>query len=276
MRGLKYISTPRPGAQKGGGAAISVRTEKFTISKLNVQIPKSVEVVWGLLKPKIITGKISVIIVCCFYSPPRSRKNIALIEHITLTLQSLLNQHLSAGIIISGDRNNIDIATLLTIDPSLRQCVDQFTRGQKILDIILSNLHCFYNVTVIVPPISPDQSGKGVPSDHSGVIATPHTNSTLPPQNNKVRKNVRPIPESLLFEFGKKLATTDFRLVYSQPSSTQIVAKLQDLLTNLVEETFPLKSIVISSEDLPFFNEYLRALKRRRLREYSNHGKSEK
>ena len=127
-----------------------------------------------------------------------------------------------------------------------------------------------------MPPISPDQSGKGVPSDHSGVIATPHTNSTLPPQNNKVRKNVRPIPESVLFEFGKKLATTDFRLVYSQPSSTQIVAKLQDLLTNLVEETFPLKSIVISSEDLPFFNENLRALKRRRLREYCNHGKSDK
>ena len=51
MSGVKYISTPRPGAQRGGGAAIAVRSEKFTISKLNIQIPKSVEVVWGLLKP---------------------------------------------------------------------------------------------------------------------------------------------------------------------------------------------------------------------------------
>ena len=42
LRGVKYISTPRPGAQRGGGAA--VRTEKFTISKLNIPIPKSVEV----------------------------------------------------------------------------------------------------------------------------------------------------------------------------------------------------------------------------------------
>ena len=56
--GIKYISTPRPGAQRGGGAAIAVRTENFQISKLNILIPKSVEVLWGLLKPKIITGKI--------------------------------------------------------------------------------------------------------------------------------------------------------------------------------------------------------------------------
>jgi hypothetical protein len=86
LGGVKYISTPRPGAQRGGGAAIAVRTEKFSISKLNVPILKSVEVVWGLLKPKVITGKISVIIVCCFYSPPTSSKNPSLLEHITLIL----------------------------------------------------------------------------------------------------------------------------------------------------------------------------------------------
>ena len=68
IHGIKYISTPRPGAQRGGGAAIAVRLEKFTISKLNIAKPKSVEVVWGLLKPKTASGKFSTIIVCCFYS----------------------------------------------------------------------------------------------------------------------------------------------------------------------------------------------------------------
>ena len=57
MKGIKYISTPRPGAQRGGGAAIAVRLDRFTVSKLNIAFPKSVEVVWGLLKPKVITGK---------------------------------------------------------------------------------------------------------------------------------------------------------------------------------------------------------------------------
>ena len=57
MSGVKYISTPRPGAQRGGGAAIAAMTDKFSISKLNIPIPKSVEVVWGLLKPKVMTEK---------------------------------------------------------------------------------------------------------------------------------------------------------------------------------------------------------------------------
>ena len=75
MKGIKYISTPRPGTKRGGGAAIAARLENFSLSKLNIPIPRSLEVVWGLLKPKVITGKIIVIIVCCFYSPPRSKKN---------------------------------------------------------------------------------------------------------------------------------------------------------------------------------------------------------
>ena len=109
MSGIKYISTPRPGAKRGGGAAIAVRLDNFTISKLNIALPRSIEVVWGLLKPKVVSGKVTTIIVCCFYSPPRSRKNGVLIDHITVTLQSLLNIHTNAGVIISGDRNNIDI-----------------------------------------------------------------------------------------------------------------------------------------------------------------------
>lgn len=79
MKGIKYISTPRPGKKRGGGAAIAVKLEKFTISKLNIAIPNSIEIVWGLLRPKVTTGKISSIIVSSFYSPPRSRKNKILI-----------------------------------------------------------------------------------------------------------------------------------------------------------------------------------------------------
>lgn len=90
LKGLKYISTPRPGARRGGGAAVVVNTEKFSISKLNVHIPSCLEVVWGLIRPVEITGKITKIIVCCFYCPPRSTRKTALINHMTLTLQSLM------------------------------------------------------------------------------------------------------------------------------------------------------------------------------------------
>ena len=74
-KGIKYISTPRPGRKRGGGAALAVRLENFTILKLNISCPRSSEVVWGILRPKVPIGRISTIISCCFYSPPRSRKN---------------------------------------------------------------------------------------------------------------------------------------------------------------------------------------------------------
>ena len=71
-KGIKYISTPRPGRKRGGGAALAVRLENFTISKLNISCPRSSEVVWGILRPKVPIGRISTIISCCFYSPPHA------------------------------------------------------------------------------------------------------------------------------------------------------------------------------------------------------------
>ena len=178
MRGIKYISTPRPGARRGGGAAIATRLDRFLLTKLNIPIPNSVEVVWGLLKPKVITGQLSTVIACCFYSPPRSRKNSALIDHLTVTLHSLMNIHSNAGVIISGDRNSIEVPTLLSIEPSLRQLVKVPTRGLRTLDVILTNLARYYDDPIIIPPIIPDVQGLGVPSDHMGVFATPNISAT--------------------------------------------------------------------------------------------------
>ena len=108
------------------------------------------------------------------------------------------------------------------------------------------------------------------------MIVTPNTNSTLPPKTHKVRKNIRPIPESLLLEFGEKLSDTDFDYLYSQCDSSAMVTSFENMMTKMVETTFPMKSIVISNDDQIWFNEDLRALKRARLREYNRHGKSVK
>lgn len=189
MKGIKYISTPRPGAKRGGGAAIAVKLEKYSISKLNISIPKSIEVVWGIVKPKTVSGKINLIICCCFYSPPKTRKNPILIDHITMTLQSLLTQYPNAGVIISGDRNKMDMNLLLSIDSALKQIVNLPTRGLNILDVILTNLGSFYEEPEIIPAITPDVPNKGVPSDHSGAFVTPHCSSE-PKKVTKMYKTV--------------------------------------------------------------------------------------
>ena len=266
LRGIKYISTPRPGGRRGGGAAIAVRTNDFNISKLNIPLPRAVEVVWGLLKPKMITGSISVIIVCSFYSPPKSRKNRVLVDHMTVTLQELLRTHPGAGVIISGDRNSIDISSLLSMDPSLHQTVKQPTRGQNILDVIITNMARYYDEPAIIPPIDPDRPGHGVPSDHFGVFAAPNISQSRAAIRNKTRKQIRPLPESLIQVFETKLAAQDYHSLRHLPVD-DMVDSFTHITDTLMTGTFPEKTIVVSSEDQPWFNEKLRQIKRRRLRE---------
>ena len=194
---------------------------------------------------------------------------------MTTTLELLLIVHPHAGIIISGDRNSIDITALLSIDSSLRQTVKLPTKGAKILDVIVTNLARYFHEPEIVPPISPDYPGKGVPSDHCGVFATPNTNSNEANLRTKISKVIRPLPESLLHVFQAKLETQDFSLTQNL-TADEMVLNFQQILNKLVIETFPEKNISIYPDDLPYFTESLRKMKRQRLRQYNRHGKNEK
>ena len=51
LEGINYISNSRPD-RRGGGAAISLICDNFTLTKLDVLVPKNLEVVWGLVRPK--------------------------------------------------------------------------------------------------------------------------------------------------------------------------------------------------------------------------------
>ena len=82
--GLKYISTARP--RGWGGAAIIANQEHFQLEKLTIVIPHKLEVVWGLLKSKSDDAKYKKILLCSFYSPPRSRKNQKFTDHLITIL----------------------------------------------------------------------------------------------------------------------------------------------------------------------------------------------
>ena len=90
MNGLKYISTPRP--TDWGGAAIIVNQRKFSLEKINIFIPHNLVIIWGLLKPKSVEAKFKKIILCSYYSPPNSKKNSKLTDHIVTTLHILNTQ----------------------------------------------------------------------------------------------------------------------------------------------------------------------------------------
>ena len=121
MKDMHYFSTARPGTKRGGGAAITAKGNRFHVSKLNIDIPKPLEVVWGMLRPRVLIGGISKIVICSFYSPPKSRKRGALIDHISITINKLKILHPNASYIIAGDKNDLNENEILSICPTFRQ-----------------------------------------------------------------------------------------------------------------------------------------------------------
>ena len=93
---------------------------------------KSLEVIWGLLKPKSSEAHIKRIIVCSFYSPPNNGRNTRLADHIVGTLHMLNTKYPDSGIILGGDKNDMDIKPILNCGLKLTQVVYKFTRQGKI------------------------------------------------------------------------------------------------------------------------------------------------
>ena len=232
--------------------------------------------VWGLLKPKTQTySQIKQILVCAFYSPPNSRKNIKLLDHLISTFHNLLTKYPNAGIILGGDKNKLNIGPLITAIPRLHQIVTKFTHKLKILDVILTNLHQFYCVPVIVPPVQPDRPGHGVPSDHSVPVAHPRTN--IYSNTNEYRTvTVRPLPDSRIRDFGQWICAEKWLEFDRDEDPDKQAEQLKEILAEKVDQFFPQETFRISSKDKPYLTKELKQLDRQKKRVYRKQGRSQK
>ena len=275
LHGLKYISTPRL-HKRGGGAAIVANLSTFSLEKLDVIINDKLEIVWGLLRPKMPSvTTIREIIVVAFYCPPKSRKKTKLMDHLVTNCHALLTKYPNAGLVIGGDKNDWKIAPLIASVPKLKQIVTLPTCNLKTLDVILTNLWQFYSLPIVVPPVPCDDPKKGVPSDHSTPVAHPlSTDHRI--KNVYQTKVSQPLPDSGIREFGRWISSEDWASVPNMASTTEQVQKLQELLDKKMSDIFPKKSFRVSQKDQPWINFELKKLDRLKKREYRKHGKSEK
>ena len=274
MDGLKYISTARPSGW--GGAAIIVNQEKYLLEKINIFVPHNLEIIWGLLKPKSEEAKFKKIILCSYYSPPNSRKNMKLTDHIVSTLHMLNTQYPDSPMILGADKNSMDIRPILNCGLRMKQIVDLPTRQGKILDILIMNIPQFYNSPIVIPPVPCDDPTAGVPSDHSVPVCYPHTDRHNPPLRRYKTVTYRPLPDSSIRQFGQWIMSEDFTGIDDDLSATDHAIELENLLTNNLNKFCPEKKMKVGSQDKPFINFELKQLSRRRQREYNKRGKTAK
>ena len=276
LDGLKYISTPRL-TKRGGGTAIVVNQREFSLEKMSVSIPYNQEVAWGLVRPKKESATIREIIVAAIYSPPHSKKNNQLLDHLLSTTHYLLSRFPRAGLVIGGDKNDLQISSLISGIPRLRQIVTKYTHRRKILDIILTNMSSLYAVPEIVPAVPPDNPQVGVPSDHSTVVATPLTQDNVGRFRDFITRKYRPLPQSGITEFGRWICSEDWLGVTEQVNPTQQVEAFQNIVNTKLDTIFPQKTVKINPTlDKPFYTAELKKLDRQVKREYRRHFRSDK
>ena len=179
LSGLQYeykiISNPhsRTEGRTGGRPALIIRRNKYNIKNLTntiINIPWKVEATWAALTPKNVThdSLIKKIVICSFYYPgPKSKVKTLLLDHISQSFH-ILNAKYGEGVhfIICGDANRLDLSSIIDLSPSMRQLVVAPTRGQVVLDPIISTLGLWYQSPISLPALQSDPGTGGATSDH--------------------------------------------------------------------------------------------------------------
>ena len=207
MEGLKFLSNPRPPGKRGGGCAVIADLTKYSLERLDIPNTNRLEICWGILRPRNAQKcTIKEYILASFYCPPNSKKKEKLISHIITNTHILLSKYPKCGLFIGGDKNTLNIASILHGLPKFRQIVTGNTYKDKCLDILITNLQTFYQPSQIVPAVQPDDPLTAFPSDHSVPVLYPISGISGSVPRTYKTKITRPMPESALRDFGLWLA----------------------------------------------------------------------
>ena len=188
----------------------------------------------------------------------------------------LLTKYPNAGIIIGADKNELNISSLIDGLPRVRQIVTKNTYKDKIIDIILTNLHQLYKVPIIAPPVAPDDPRYAKPSDHSIPIAIPLSDNEDCQTREYQTKTVRPLPDVKIDMFGNWIKGECWEEISQSLKPTEQVKVLEEIFQSKLDIFFPEKDIKYSNCDLPFITSDIKYYDRRVKREYRKHGKSDK
>ena len=198
-----------------------------------------------------------------------------LLDHISQTFH-LLTAKYGDGLhfTFGADANKLDLTPILTLSPTMRQLVVTPTRGEAILDPIISTLGLWYQVPVCLPPLQADPGSGGATSDHKIIILKPINMINNKPSRATRQIKVRPLPESLLNLIKAALQVHNWSNVHNAETSHEKARIFQDEVMEIVDKIAPERLRNISTDDQPWYTEQLKILDRKRRREFHQNRRS--
>jgi hypothetical protein len=277
LDGIQYISNPRPD-RRGGGAAISLMAGEFTLTKLDVIIPKNLEVIWGIVRPNKSTVDFKGIIVCSFYSVPYRRKKAQLIQHIAINYAELKSKYKNFFFLTGGDKNYLEIREILDISPTFHMHNTKPTHGDKNSNVLVSDMVHLFSESVIIPNVETDipdgQPGGGKQSDHPIVYCQPRLGMTDKPARRVETKKTRRMDDNRKRLLAQWIQQESWEMVYDSKSASEMAVQFTQLVNEKINNICPEEEVKITQFDGKVTSLVLQKLGRQKKREYSKNGNS--
>ena len=239
-------------SQLHGGVSMYVKNS-IPYKRLSDLEDPEIEVLWSYIRPSRLSRGTPCIIVGKVYHPPRSDDS-AMLDYLTTTLISLESLYPGCGILLTGDFNHLRIQRIL-VQFKMKQLVHTPTRGNNILDLIITNLYQVYgqNSVHIIPPF-------GL-SDHSGVLLRPKVRS---PNNSCSRKSLemRDTRPRRKYELGRYLSSIDWSILNEVGTCEAKSQFFTNLITTGVDIIMPLKRVKVHVNDPPWVTSDFKKLTR--------------
>ena len=167
--------------------------------------------------------------------------------------------------IFGADSNDLRLGPILALNPKFKQCVTEPTHNLSILDPIITDLHPFYQVPIVMEPLEADTE-TGEMSDHKMVLMKPLNTINSEKKNEIKTIETRVFSEENFSTLGRKLESFDWNFLERYTSINDRMEIFHNTLLGLFSGCFPLKKRVIDSNSEPYIDELLIKLRRKRNR----------
>ena len=249
-------------SQNHGGVCAYIRESQYKYKRLDdLNWCDDHECLWIYLRPTRLPRGFTCIIIAVIYHPPGADGKLFQ-DHLFQTLTLVESKYPNCGIIITGDFNRLNVTRLLN-HFRLKQIVKIPTRNDATLDLILTNMHKFYNSPQGYP-------GFGL-SDHNTIVATGKTAA----QKNNTKKSItiRDQRKSRKLEMGRYLSSIDWTLTLSPLDTCENMwTVFHEVVHSGLDTIMPEKQIRIHPADAPWMNQKLKSLIFNRQKAFNAHG----
>ena len=273
MQNISWYRRPRPGSneKRGGGAAIAVANSFGDSVQIFPANPDGIEITWAIVSPSIQPSLRILVASVYISSTTKYRpKPGAVCDHILTVINTYRLRYKNLAVIVGGDFNHEKIDDMEASE--FKQLVDKPTRGNEILDLIISDLQpereCW-----VQKPVAPTDPRDGKPSDHS----VPYILLQLPAlQSGWQTIWTRKTYKKGIDKFYSELEEVPWEDIMVNKTVDEMVLILNRKVTELTDKYFPLKKKRVRIGEYQFFSDRLKKLQKKAARLYRREGNSEK